>query len=74
MQDENDKYVEALSELQGTQFSMNEIKNNKESIIDRVKQEKQDMLQDISEKDLKISKLNVQIAVMETDLIALRED
>jgi hypothetical protein len=44
MQDENDKYVEALSELQGTQFSMNEIKNNKESIIDRVKQEKQDML------------------------------
>ena len=74
MQDENDKYVEALSELQGTQFSMDEIKNNKQSIIDRVKQEKQDMLQDISEKDLKISKLNVQIAVMETDLIALRED
>jgi hypothetical protein len=29
MQDENDKYVEALSELQGTQFSMDEIKNNK---------------------------------------------
>lgn len=44
MQDENDKYVEALSELQGAQFSMDEIKNNKESIIDRVKQEKQDML------------------------------
>jgi hypothetical protein len=66
--------VEAMSELQGSKFSIDEIKNNKESLIDRVKKEKQEMLDEITAKESKISNLNVQISVMQTDLIALRAE